>query len=312
MDDHGVRAGAPMRRRQRRLRSWWRHEQQTVAAVLVTHHSHSKVGTANDAPRGQETVTSTRVGARPGSVTDPRPQVRVQRHTVDQMVDAPLLPTFDVPVPLMVEQLLLGVLSLFDFRVAEQVTEVPKILLDGVPERTAVRVTQLAEQLVEVPTPVSCLEQIADIPVPGRGGSGCLLGFPPEQGTTSLHVSQERISERIVEQIGAGGDFPSRRAGPRVVLPRQGSAAAGAEQIADIVSSGGPHGFLPGQFSTTSPGPVHVDEHLPDSAEWVQLRDEATSKVYFWNRRTRATKWKPPPGIRVVWVGEKGSGGEVW
>ena len=44
------------RRRQRRLRSLWRHEQQTVAAVLaaVTHHSHSKVGTAYDAPRGQK------------------------------------------------------------------------------------------------------------------------------------------------------------------------------------------------------------------------------------------------------------------
>ena len=35
-----------------------------MAAVLatVTHHSHSKVGTANDAPRGQRKVTSTRVG----------------------------------------------------------------------------------------------------------------------------------------------------------------------------------------------------------------------------------------------------------
>ena len=35
-----------------------------AAAVLatVTHHSHSKVSTANDAPRGQRTVTSTRVG----------------------------------------------------------------------------------------------------------------------------------------------------------------------------------------------------------------------------------------------------------
>ena len=83
-------------------------------------------------------------------------------------------------------------------------------------------------------------------------------------------------------------------------------------QLADIVSSGGPHGFLPGQSSTASPGPVHVDVHLPDSAEWVQMRDDATSKPYFWNRRTRATMWKPPPGIRVVWVGEKGSGGEVW
>ena len=64
MDDHGVRAGAVMRRRQRRLRSWWRHEQQTVAEVLatVTHHSLSKVGTANDAPRGQRTVTAAHRG----------------------------------------------------------------------------------------------------------------------------------------------------------------------------------------------------------------------------------------------------------
>ena len=90
------------------------------------------------------------------------------------------------------------------------------------------------------------------------------------------------------------------------VLPRQGSADAGAVQIADITSSGGPHGFLPGQVSTASPGPDHVDMHLPDSAEWVQSRD------HYWNRRTRVTRWKPPPGIRVVWVGETGSGGEVW
>ena len=59
MSLHGDHGDA-WRRRQLRLRSWWWHEQQTVAAVLatVTHHSHSKVGTANDAPRGQRTVTS--------------------------------------------------------------------------------------------------------------------------------------------------------------------------------------------------------------------------------------------------------------
>ena len=118
------------------------------------------------------------------------------------------------------------------------------------------------------------------------------------------HVSQERIFERIVEQIVAGGDFPSR-AGPRFVLPELGSTAAGAEQIADIPSSGGPHSFLPGQVSTAFPraehghdahghGALHgsrrgggavvgpqgsvpgqsstarrVDAHVPDSSEWV-------------------------------------------
>ena len=41
--------GAAWRRRQRRLRSWWRHEQQTVAAVLATYQHHS-------APRGPRTA----------------------------------------------------------------------------------------------------------------------------------------------------------------------------------------------------------------------------------------------------------------
>ena len=42
------------------------------------------------------------------------PQEQVQRHTVDQIVDAvPGLPTLDVPVPLMMEQLV-DVLQFFD------------------------------------------------------------------------------------------------------------------------------------------------------------------------------------------------------
>ena len=64
--------------------------------------------------------------------------------------------TLDAPVPQMVEQLP-DVMRFFDFLlpVPEQVIEVPKILLDDVPMRTVVRDTQLAEELVEVPTIVS-------------------------------------------------------------------------------------------------------------------------------------------------------------
>ena len=92
-------SGAAWRRRQRRLRSWWRHEQQTVAAVLatVTHHSHSKVGTANAALRGQKHGTSTEVGPaeyfelssddgrptgreeRPAALLEPLPREKLQR-----------------------------------------------------------------------------------------------------------------------------------------------------------------------------------------------------------------------------------------
>ena len=55
--------GAAKRRRQR-LRSWLRHEQQTVAAVLATvsHHSYPKVDTAHHGLRAVRTVTSTREG----------------------------------------------------------------------------------------------------------------------------------------------------------------------------------------------------------------------------------------------------------
>ena len=92
-------SGAAWRRRQRRLRSWWRHEQQSIAAVLATvsHHSYSKVCTANAALRGQEIGTSTGVGpaeyfelssddgsptagTRPASMLDPWPQGKMQQH----------------------------------------------------------------------------------------------------------------------------------------------------------------------------------------------------------------------------------------
>ena len=96
-----------------------------------------------------------------------------------------------------------------------------------------------------------------------------------------------------------------------VSFSRDGSTAAGAEQIADITSSGGPHGFHPGQVSTASPGPVHVDMHLPDSAEWVELCD-ATGRTYFWNKRSQATVWKSPPGVQVFWVGERDEEGDVY
>ena len=112
-------------------------------------------------------------------------------------------------MPQLVEQLP-DVLQFFDTLMPdpEQVIEVPKILPEDVPMRITVRDTQLAEQLVEVPTIVSysslqrIMEQNVDIPVPGRGGriSG-LQGFLPGQNSTARRSSQKRISERIVEQI---------------------------------------------------------------------------------------------------------------
>ena len=118
----------------------------------------------------------------------------------------------------------------------EQVIEVPKILPFDVPMRAALRVTQLVEQLVEVPTIISyfslhwTLEQHVDIPNPGYGGSfPGLQGFLPRQSSTAT-PSKKRISERIVEQI------------------------------VDPVSSGGLHGSLSGHGSSSSHSPAGVEE----------------------------------------------------
>ena len=100
-------------------------------------------------------------GVRPGVLAEPRPQERVQRHTMEHIVDfvcfPPMVQILDAPVPQTVEQLQ-DVLQFFDrlSTVPEPVIEVPKISAEDVPMRAVLRATQLAKQLVEVPTIVSC------------------------------------------------------------------------------------------------------------------------------------------------------------
>ena len=88
-------------------------------------------------------------GVRPEPLAEPRPQEQVLGHTVDQIVGAvPALPTFDVPVPQTVDQLV----------------EVPTLV-----------------SLVEV------FEQPVDIPVRAWGGTGGRLqGFLPGQSSSSV------------------------------------------------------------------------------------------------------------------------------
>ena len=133
-------------------------------------------------------------GARPDRLFEVRPQERDQRRTVEQIVDT----AFFVPS-----------LDVLDVHIPEQVIEVPKISSPSRPCRRRVRFAeQTAEQLVEVPTivPYSLLQRTVEqnvvIPVPDRGGRNVgLQGFPPRQSSTAQLASQERSSERIVEEI---------------------------------------------------------------------------------------------------------------
>ena len=116
-------------------------------------------------------------GSPPDRLYEVMPQERVQRHAVEQIGDsAPFLPSLDVPVPLMGEQL--EVYKLLDVAVPEQVIEVSKIFVNDIPSQLSVREPQLAEQLVKVPTGPAFVDQTVDIPVPrGRGRRQCGSGF---------------------------------------------------------------------------------------------------------------------------------------
>ena len=208
------------------------------------------------------------------------PQAQVLQRTVEPIADAvPLVPLLDDPVPQTVEQLP-DVLQFFGTLTTdlEQVIEVPKIFTDDVPMRAVLRATQLAEQLVEVPTIISysCLccitrllqrtmEQNVDIPVRGRGADRNvdLQGFLPGQGSTAPFFSLERISEQIAEQtvddpVPSGGGRRGRRRRIRiwpklartdheilaVSRPGQSSTAFGAAEHETLAGS------RPGQSST--------------------------------------------------------------
>ena len=178
--------GSAVRRRERRLRGFWRHEQLSIKMALAsaTHHSwqsRASVGV------GAEVDVPVSVGVRSEVLTDPRPQERIQRRTVEHLaVLAPSVHSLDVPVPQMVENVTDTLLRILDCPMAEQVFEVPKISCSPCPSRSRFPEPQSAEQLVEVPTVLSptrialqIAEQIVGIPAPrGRG-----QGFLPGQGS---------------------------------------------------------------------------------------------------------------------------------
>ena len=172
-------------------------------------------------------------GVQPEVLAEPRQQERVQRHTMEHIVDfvccAPMVQIPDAPVPHMVDQLE-EVFKPFDALMSdpEQVIEVPKIFPEDVSMRAVLRDPQLVKQLVEVPTIVSwsllqfIMEQNADIPVPGRGGRiAGLRGVLQKQSSTAMLSSAERLSERIVEQIV---DIPG--GGLQDFLPGQSSSSS--------------------------------------------------------------------------------------
>ena len=214
-------ASATRRRRERRLRQFLRHERLSVAMALSEKRHHTSRGQRKDRARGYEMPFMPKFrpglfglyeeepcGSRSPCLGEPRgPQVRVQRHTVEHIVDVcPFVQILDVPVPHLGNQLV-EFMQRPDTSTPVQVIAVPKISLDRIPQRFVDRRRPWrAEQLVEVPTVVSfsslqqqSAEQNIDIPVPGtRGDRGGLQGFRPRQGS-------QRTVEQIVDILAGEG-----------------------------------------------------------------------------------------------------------
>ena len=242
-------------------------------------------------------------GSRPPCLGEPRgPQERDLPRTVEQIVvHAPMVQILDAPVTQMVEQLP-DVMRFFDFLlpVPEQVIEVPKILLDDVPMRTVVRDTQLVEQLVEVPTIVSfsslqqrTVEQILDIPVPGRGDGGGRRGlhsllpgqdttahsaqivdipvprgqdFLPRQGSTAFFAAHQPAVEFVAPAPVASCRAAGPGGGLQNFVPGQSSTAV----FRDGGPGGGVQNFVSGQSSTALGGADDVDDLMRRSQELIE------------------------------------------
>ena len=143
------RAGAAFRRRERRLRSWLKHERIIVAMALAEslHHSAQRLEKAR--AREVEQQKALPPGKRPGVLKDPEPQGRIGQHCG---VGFELVQALDVPVLQMVEQSV-EVDTFFRLSlpaVVEQVIEVPKLALPVCAvQRAALSEPQLVEQLVD-------------------------------------------------------------------------------------------------------------------------------------------------------------------
>ena len=260
-----------------------------MALATVEHHSYGP--TANDALRGQKTVTRAGEveerelhdaprrqmppppGMRPALLVEVQPQGRVERHFAEHMAElAPLVQILDAPVPQLGEQLvdIFNIFRLVDTQTpVEQVIEVPEISLPSRCYRTVLSAPQMAEQLVEVPTVVSfsslqqsTAEQIIDIPVPRLGGSGRFPGSHPGPGSLQRSV-ELNVNTPVPHGRGRVGGT-----GRQGFLQGQ-TTAAFVEQSVDSPaprrggSRGGLQGFSPGQSSTQRMLEQNVDIPVP-------------------------------------------------
>ena len=272
-----------MRRRQRRLRQFLRHERLSVAMALAEKLQHTSRGQRfarageegreeHDALRRQRPSRSSSSCTRKSPAVPGRPVWSRRGGLRRRSSSAPWSSSL-TSFPWCRSWTLLGFLGgdvVVDLlreldapALDELVIAVPKISLDWIPQRCPRRRPRRAEQLVEVPTIISYsslqlrnVEQTIDIPVPhDRGGRGVEEAFKVSLG--------DRVQQRFVEQNSSTFQFLKGRGGLgggglQSFSQELGSTAFYGADHADFpvplgrVGGGGLQGFLPGQGSAAS------------------------------------------------------------
>ena len=140
MPVHGEHAGAARVRRERKMPSFWRHEQTAIQMVLasVQHHSHGVLRNQRKATRtgrearvrcalhGQVPGAPLSQGGRPAPLPEVAGwQVRLERHVMEDLGSVcAFVQILDLPVPQAVDYVA-DALRVLDLPIAEQVIEVP-------------------------------------------------------------------------------------------------------------------------------------------------------------------------------------------
>ena len=203
-------SGASMRRRQRRLRSWWRHERRSIAAVLATvsHHSLYKVGTANAALLGQKIGTSIGVGPaeflrsfRTMAGRGQRPASMLEPLVTGEGLAAAASGTSSSRLSMLLccrwwNSCRTSSSSFARLLLPSRLSKCPRFC-SRTKTRSAERCAnpQLAELLVEVPTILHFLKQTVDNPVPGARvrRRGDLQGFHTGQGSAAPLGAEQNV-----------------------------------------------------------------------------------------------------------------------
>ena len=139
----------------------------------------------------------------------------------------------------------------------------------------------------------------------------------PLDSVQTASPSKKRISERIVEHfvdpVSSGGLLGSSSSrSPTGVDERTDEPGEGVFRTFHQNKKSAKLGSHSWSELLPESSPSTRAAQLEDSVEWVRLRERHAGKTNYWNRRTNSTAWKPPPGVKVVWVGEKDEVGGVW